>query len=158
MIPITDALVLLDELLEMSPEDFASHETPKRIRIVRDLLSNGQAQQQPQPVFWYDPVLADKLDTRWSDFMSDQEDPQCNVPLYRFPPSVALLIAERESQLFEARQTIIKEGLARDAAEKRVGELEEKLAVLLAIQRKILASETAPATPAPATATSGHLR
>jgi len=78
--------------------------------------------------------------------------------LYAAPPAVAALIAEREAQLFEARQVIIKEGLARDAAEKRVEELEEKLMVLLAIQRKILASETAPATPAPATATSGHLR
>ena len=35
-----------------------------------------------EPIFWYDPVLADKLDTRWADFMSNQEDPQCNVPLY----------------------------------------------------------------------------
>jgi len=78
--------------------------------------------------------------------------------LYTAPPSVTLLIAEREAQLSEARQATIKEGLARDAAEKRVGELEEKLAVLLAIQRKILASETAPATPAPVAATSGHLR
>jgi hypothetical protein len=81
-------------------------------------------------------------------------DPQ--TKLYAIPPPTAALIAEREAQLFEARQAIIKEGLARDAAEKRVGELEEKLMVLLAIQRKILASETAPASPAPATAVPGQ--
>jgi len=120
------------------------------------------AQAQPEPDRWELYAGGHLFTVCYSreDLEKSKDNPYITniVELYTAPPSTALLIAEREAQLSEARQATIKEGLARDAAEKRVGELEEKLAVLLAIQRKILASETAPATPAPVAATSGHLR